>query len=151
MELETIIWIILIILLLTVIMIIAGRLKLSQINHKSSKSPLLELEFGRKRFEIDDKLRSGFKSIRLDYFCQNKTSDLTKIHNKLRESNLNDSQLNIFPGDLQNIVFEMSDETDYEDEMEDVSSNTDTFLDTDDAVMPVPITLRVASLKKRTD
>ena len=81
---------------------------------------------------------------------QNKSSELTKIHNKLRKTNLNDSQLNIFPGDLQNIVFEISD-TDYEDEFADNSSNTDTFLDTDEASMPIPITLRVASLKRQTD
>ena len=150
MEIVTIILVILLAILLTVIMLIAGYLRLSKINDKSSRFPLLELEFGRKRFEIDEKIRSGFKSIRLDYFNQNKSSELTKIHNKLRKTNLNDSQLNIFPGDLQNIVFEMSD-TDYEDEFADNSSNTDTFLDTDEASMPIPITLRVASLKRQTD
>ena len=123
-----------------IIMVVIGQLKLSKI---TNKSPLLAFEFSRERYEISDKLKSGLKSIKFELMNQ-KQSELTKIHTKLRDSELNDSNLNIFAPDTQQIMFEMADYT--SDEFHsDITSNTDTFSEFE--TNPIPITMRISADK----
>lgn len=137
-DLQPMLLIIIICLFFIFIMGLIGRLRLSKITHTS---PLLGLEFERERFDLNDKLSSKLKSFKFELMNQ-KQSELTKMHDKLRNTNLNDSNLAIFPSDTQNIMFEMSDETSDDCMSDDVSLSTDTF-EMENA-NPIPITMRLS-------
>lgn len=120
-------------------MVVIGRLRLSKI---SNKSYLLSLDFSKDRHELNDKLRAGLKSIKMR---GQKPSELTRLHNKMRNSNINDSNLNIFAPDTQQIIFEMGEDEDTSDEYSDTTSNTVTFSES----FPIPITMRIGSDKRK--
>lgn len=120
-------------------MVVIGRLRLSKI---SSKSYLLSLDLSKNRHELNDKLRAGLKSIKMG---SQKPSELTRLHNKLRDSNINDSDLNIFASDTQQIIFEMGEDEDTSDDYSDTTSNTITFSES----FPIPITMRIGSEKRK--
>jgi len=130
-------------------MVAIGRLRLSKINNQ--RSPLLGLEFGRERFELNDKLKAGLRSIRFELKHNQKQSELTRMHDKLRGTNLNNPSLEIFPLDTQDIIFQMSsDESEQSFSCDygyrfsgEVSSNTDTFLEMENN-NPIPITTRIS-------
>ena len=141
MEILALVLFLFILVVLILVMVVIGRLRLSKI---SNKSYLLSLDFSKERYELNDKLSSGLKSIKMELKNQ-KPSELTRLHNKLRESKLNDSSLNIFASDTQQIIFEMEDSSDTE--FSDNTSNTDTFSNLSHHT-PVPITMRIGSQKR---
>ncbi len=143
----------LLVVLLVLLLVVIGRLRLSKIvNHKS---PLLglqfsrdRLEFSRERLELNDRLKAGLRSIKFELLLNQKQSELARMHDKLRATNLNDSNLEIFPLDTQDIMFEMSSDESmtgiHEYRMSgEVSSNTDTFLEMENN-NPIPITTRIS-------
>lgn len=141
MEVVPLVFFLFLIVVLILVLVVIGRLRLSKI---SNKSYLLSLDFSKDRYELNDKLRAGLKSIKIG---SQKPSELTRLHNKMRDSNINDSNLNIFAPDTQQIIFEMGDDENTSDEYSysDNTSNTVTFSES----FPIPITMRIGSEKRK--